>query len=606
MPAIPIVTSFLEQVLVHRATAPPPNVTVSATSASLQVVCAWPISGQYGPGTRVLYYVLIAACVVARKVEWIRNACLAAVLLFPAIAALHGIVLAALHVDGAVDMDVYGAFQLCAIGILTAPATVRLSRTYFNNPGRNIIFLWTVLLLAGLVSLIVEFMRLKPTTCPDDDPASIFWASTGGKKGGVFKYDSNCSLACTPENGPVSPLRLDAANNIYVIPVPHELTFNATTLIAAACCIPAILSLIFMWIKILDDNWEKFSNGRQKQKPDDFILGTNGATINHMTGITDRISKWLSLIEIPVFAAAVLAILVKGEMNFWSKQMRYQTEPIQSIGQWAPIVGTVLAVLGSLYMLLSADMEAAGQEDDQQEEIIVGKSPNYDSTVSYAGSSSAQDSRTSAERQDSDIEMTTIRRPTTNQTTTTQSQHDLGRRKVARFFNAASAIMTAKAHNQIKKTGFNPEAKTNYPEIPGEIYRNSYLPDHKAHYQRSSTPDNRSRAESFTSRRNSVDNGEGSSGPRSTTRHSVPAPAVSRPRSRQAHSNSLPGGGLFETSTLQCPPATLGGWQRQLSPFDTMSISRSRTPSISEVSPTNSSPGPQFLPEIVVSAHEGS
>lgn len=46
------------------------------------------------------YYVLIAACVVARKVEWIRNACLAAVLLFPAIAALHGIVLAALHVDG--------------------------------------------------------------------------------------------------------------------------------------------------------------------------------------------------------------------------------------------------------------------------------------------------------------------------------------------------------------------------------------------------------------------------------------------------------------------------------------------------------------------------
>lgn len=46
------------------------------------------------------YYVLIAACVVARKVEWIRNACLAAVLLFPAIAALHAIVLAAVHVDG--------------------------------------------------------------------------------------------------------------------------------------------------------------------------------------------------------------------------------------------------------------------------------------------------------------------------------------------------------------------------------------------------------------------------------------------------------------------------------------------------------------------------
>jgi hypothetical protein len=46
-------------------------------------------------------------------------------------------------------MDVYGAFQLCSIGILAAPLTVRLSRTYFYDPGRNTIFLWTGLILAG-------------------------------------------------------------------------------------------------------------------------------------------------------------------------------------------------------------------------------------------------------------------------------------------------------------------------------------------------------------------------------------------------------------------------------------------------------------------------
>lgn len=46
------------------------------------------------------YYVLIAACILARKTEWLRNACLAAALIFPAIAAVHGIVLAALHLDG--------------------------------------------------------------------------------------------------------------------------------------------------------------------------------------------------------------------------------------------------------------------------------------------------------------------------------------------------------------------------------------------------------------------------------------------------------------------------------------------------------------------------
>lgn len=46
-------------------------------------------------------------------------------------------------------MDVFGAFQLCSIGILAAPVTVRLSKTYFDAPGRNIIFLWTGLILAG-------------------------------------------------------------------------------------------------------------------------------------------------------------------------------------------------------------------------------------------------------------------------------------------------------------------------------------------------------------------------------------------------------------------------------------------------------------------------
>ena len=46
-------------------------------------------------------------------------------------------------------MDIYGAFQLCTIGILAAPVTVRRSRTYFYDPGRNAIFLWTGVILAG-------------------------------------------------------------------------------------------------------------------------------------------------------------------------------------------------------------------------------------------------------------------------------------------------------------------------------------------------------------------------------------------------------------------------------------------------------------------------
>lgn len=84
-----------------------------------QVICAWPLSEQYDPATRILsvdavdvppppvfltsslfrYYVLVATCVLAKHQEWLRNACFAAALLLPAVASLHSIVLAAVHVD---------------------------------------------------------------------------------------------------------------------------------------------------------------------------------------------------------------------------------------------------------------------------------------------------------------------------------------------------------------------------------------------------------------------------------------------------------------------------------------------------------------------------
>lgn len=94
------------------------DATNETMARTWDVVCAWPVSGQYGPGTRILfvaihplllcplltclssYYVLVAACVLARKKEWLRNACLAAALILPAVAAIHAIVLAAVHVDG--------------------------------------------------------------------------------------------------------------------------------------------------------------------------------------------------------------------------------------------------------------------------------------------------------------------------------------------------------------------------------------------------------------------------------------------------------------------------------------------------------------------------
>jgi hypothetical protein len=134
-------------------------------------------------------------------------------------------------------------------------------------------------------------------------------------------------------------MRAGSTNNIYVIPIPTKLTFDTATLIAAACCIPAILSLVSMWIKILETNWNtQFGDRYDDERVNEPIEGTNGATIGKMRRVNSMIRFFLGAVEIPVLGGAVIAILIVGEMNFFSDQVQYQTEPIASIGKWLTLL----------------------------------------------------------------------------------------------------------------------------------------------------------------------------------------------------------------------------------------------------------------------------
>ncbi|KAI0193121.1 hypothetical protein F4808DRAFT_464910 [Astrocystis sublimbata] len=352
----PLTTTPLVYSLISRDTL----INTTTHLPELEVVCAYPVSGQYGFGTRILYYVLVATCVLARRKEWLRNACLAAALLLPAVAAIHAVVLAAVHRDTAVDMDIYGAFQICSIGILAAPITVYNSKTYFNDPGRNIIFIWTGLLLAGMLSLTIEFFRIETHGCGYDDmgaPIDPFNAA-------AFPYNrAMCGLPCVfGPDGPNSPIRQDPTNEPAVIPVPHRLTFNAVTLLAAASSIPPVLTLIFTWEKILEINWKR-RFAREDTDNNVPIDGTNGATPKMITVINSAIRNFLQSIQIPIFAAIVVVLIVIGELNFWSPEVSYQTEPFTSVGQWANVTATVLVVLGSLVYVRNE--HKANDEDDR-------------------------------------------------------------------------------------------------------------------------------------------------------------------------------------------------------------------------------------------------
>lgn len=125
-------------------------------------------------------------------------------------------------------------------------------------------------------------------------------------------------------------MRQNSANNIYVVPAPYVLTFGASTLIAAACCIPAILSMVTTWDKIVRTNWRRRFGDPDA---DELIEGTNGATVGKMKTVNDRVREFLSVVEIPLFGGVVIALIIVGEINFFSPPVYYQTEPMANVGR---------------------------------------------------------------------------------------------------------------------------------------------------------------------------------------------------------------------------------------------------------------------------------
>jgi hypothetical protein len=187
-----------------------------------------------------------------------------------------------------------------------------------------------------MLSLTVEFYRIKTFDCTHSDSGSPISPDVSSFPLG---NDSICGLPfrCSTHNGPISPIRGGAADNVYIIPVPHNLTFGTATLLAAACCVHAVLCLVSMWDRILDINWRRVSRSRSRVIEDNLSDRTRDnaedATRELEKGINGKIRYFLKVVAIPIFGGIGLAILILGEINFYSRQVQYQTEPLASVGE---------------------------------------------------------------------------------------------------------------------------------------------------------------------------------------------------------------------------------------------------------------------------------
>jgi hypothetical protein len=172
--------------------------------------------------------------------------------------------------------------------------------------------------------LTVEFCRTKTHACLYSD--SGLPTSTDAR---VFNYTypPTCNLTCSAVTGPFSRIRQGSANNVFVVPAPERITFGMGTLFSAGCCIPPVLYLMSIWIKILKHNWTE--DWAIREDDEQGAGGSTKATPGNIKELARKILDYESL----VIGALVVCILVLGELNFSSAQVNWQSEPMSAIGR---------------------------------------------------------------------------------------------------------------------------------------------------------------------------------------------------------------------------------------------------------------------------------
>ena len=264
------------------------------------------------------------------------------------------------------------------------------------------------------------------------------------------------------------------------------------------------------------------------------------------------------------------------------------------IGQWAPIAGTALAVIGSLYLFLAARLKVTNEEfkPDASKQPPVAQDDTRSvnaSTHSIITTDSPENLHSiyDAGEEEPSGEMTRMN-------TESSKRRDLGkRRKVAKALAKFSDYVGTAARERFDDSEFRNGDALSFPEVPGERQRNERLPIIKRQYTHYNRPG------SFNG---SVASGIGGQAASATSR----APSPSSPRRSETGILQLE---RAASMGLQNPrsssPASLPGRRRRRSTLEVPSPTHySNTPSrlsTSSIAPDITIPAGQGSPTIVVS-----
>jgi hypothetical protein len=344
-------------------------------------------------------------------------------------------------------------------------------------------------------------------------------------------------------------------------------------LFSAGCCIPAVLHLVYMRIKILKINWiRKWGIGVRDDDKQALTQDTEEAA-----EMTKRIRQYLINSEALLFFACAACILVLGELNFFSVQVNWQSEPMSAVGkrfssvtfarlltilvaflgQWATIIGSFFAAAGALYI---GKGEEKGVAETKKEAPEFLNDPSVRQEHRDRSPASSQNVPTGGAIDESNIPSNDPRRISTGAVvvspppadiTTDEALH-LGDRTTT--WKALGDHLNTPAADRFDNSAWRRGGGNKYPKLHGEQLLNPEYYDTKARYNTSSGSRDRSRPASARS----VSPGHGNAPRETSTASGAPSPRRATLSAERISAEQIQTA-LHQTSSLDVPSPTRRG-----------------------------------------------
>ncbi|KAI9782943.1 MAG: hypothetical protein M1839_004418 [Geoglossum umbratile] len=295
---------------------------MSPTNAAIQVICAYPLSGEYGRMVRYLIYPLLALSLLFSVAGWVAGGALNTAMTYIAITGIHLAAMAVNREAGVLDLDILTAYHVCMVALILSPPLIMWTKSLQRPSGKGVFAIWVLLLWIGVILFTTAAKHLpKPVPCLDGKGANV--TSAGELQ--------RCTLNCAHFSLPLRRLQ-----HAEVVVAPRYYDKLGTITIAGT----VIVSFFVLFALVRASTATPYAIAAPQNNQ---LYGNRGQTSNFES---QYVAKGAGLIfSLPLKLSVAATITWVFIMEFTILKHLPQLETNAAISQWGPLAAFALVTL---------------------------------------------------------------------------------------------------------------------------------------------------------------------------------------------------------------------------------------------------------------------